>query len=280
MRAMSEASEPPHSAAISPSRLGVRRWAQAVCTVARDTLIEAFRGRLLWMTLLGALGVATIATFAHDLALTEQRNVGLGFAAPLARLVAVIIIALSAIGSAAREHSDGSLLLALAAPMSRVGWLIGKVLAFFSLAALTAIILIVPLIEYAPAPAAAFAWLASLTMELALVASVSLAIGIVVTRIPLAVCAFLAFYALARDLHVLQLLAMRAERYSQSDALATLARTATAIFPRLDLFTRTDWLFDAAPDIATIALLALQSSMYCLLALSAAALDLRRMRLG
>lgn len=277
---MSEVIGPVRGAAVSPSARAARRWTRAVRTVARDTLFEAFRGRWLWMTLLGALGVATIATFAHGLALTEQRNVGLSFAAPLARLVAVIIVSLSAISSAARERSDGSLLLALAAPMSRVSWLIGKILAFFALAALTAIILVVPIIEFAPPPLAALAWLASLTLELALVASVSLAIGIVIPRIPWAVCGFLAFYALARDLHILQLLATRAESYSESGTLALLVQSVTAIFPRLDLFTRSDWLLEAAPGIQTTALLALQSSMYCLLSLTAAALDLRRIRLG
>ena len=278
MRAMSEAIAPTPAAAISPSALGTRRWMRAVHAVARDTLIEAFRGRWLWMTILGALGVAATATFVQALALAEQRNIGLGFAAPLARLVAVIIVALSTISSAAREQSDGSLLLALAAPMSRVGWLIGKTMALFFLAVLTATILVLPVIEYVPAPDATFAWFVSLTMELAVVASVSLAIGIAFTRIPPAVCALLAFYATARDLHLFQLLAMRADSYTQFGALAALTQAATAIFPRLDLFTRTDWLLDAAPRIATIMLLALQSSTYCLLALTAAALDMRRKR--
>lgn len=277
---MTQMQEPRQGAATLPSTLGASRRTRAVRTVARDTLIEAFRGRWLWMTLLGALGVATIATFVHGLALTEQRNVGLSFAAPLARMVAVIIVALSAISSAARERSEGTLLLALAAPMSRFAWLIGKTLAFFVLATLTAVVLVVPMIQYAPPAGATLAWSASLTMELALVASVCLAIGIVVTRIPLAVFAFLAFYVLARDLHILQLLAMRAENYSQLGTLATLVQAATALFPRLDLFTRTDWLFDAAPGIAAMALLALQSLLYCLLALTAAVLDLRRTRLG
>ena len=280
MRAMNQAIAIPQVAAVLASVLGARRWIRAARTVACDTLIEAFRGRWFWMTLLGALGVAAIATFVHGLALTEQRAIGLGFAAPLARLVAVIIVSLSALGSAAREQSDGTLLLALAAPMSRVAWLIGKFLAFFALAVLTAAILVLPIIEYAPSPLSTFAWFASLITELAVVASVSLAIGLVVIRIPMAVCAFLAFYTLARDLHVMQLLAMRSESYSQSAWLATLVQAATAIFPRLDLFTRTDWLLEAAPGVATILLLALQSSIYCLIALAVAALDLRRMRLG
>jgi len=279
-RVVIEATAPVRVPAASSSALGARRWTRALRTVAQDTLIEAFRGRWLWMTLLGAFGVAIIATFVHGLALAEQQEVGLSFAAPLARLAAVIIVALSAISSVAREQSDGSLLLALAAPLSRVGWLLGKILAFFALAALTAIILVLPIIEYAPSPVATFAWWTSLTMELAIVASVSLAIGIVLTRIPLAVCALLGFYALARDAHILQLLATRAQSYSQFDGLATLVHGATAIFPRLDLFTRTDWLLNAAPGAATIALLALQSSVYCALALTVAALDLRRTRLG
>jgi len=260
--------------------LPTARWStRAVRTVARDTLLEAMRGRWLWMATGGALGVAGVATFVHGLALSEERDLALSFAAPLARLVAVMIVALSAISSTVREQIEGTLSLALAAPMRRSSWLIGKTLGFLVLAALTAIVLTLPLCEFAPAPTAVVAWFASLTMELALIASVSLAIGLAVTRIPLATGALVAFYVLARDLHLMQLLAARADNYSQLGVLAPAVQATAALFPRLDLFTRTTWLLGSPPGVEALALIAVQTWIYCLLALTVAALDLQRAQL-
>jgi len=272
-------------AAFGPRAPGVRLrfpkgTARAIGAVARDSLREALRGRWLWMAALAALAAAAIAAFAGSLALLEEHDLALSFAAPLARLFAVLIVALSAISSVARERSDGTLLLALAAPMSRQSWLMGKTLGYIALAGLSAIVLALPVLLFAPAPGAAFAWVLSLGMELALVGCMSLTIGMVLPQIPLAVCALLAFYVLSRDLHTVTLLAERANDYSQLGALAALAQAVCSIFPRLDLFTRTEWLLGAAPGIQMLALLALQTAIYCALAFCAALLDLRRAQLG
>lgn len=256
------------------------RTALAVRTVARDTVVEAVRGRWLWMSAVAALAIGVIAAFAQALALSAQHDVAIAFAAPLARVAAVLIVALGAIASVSREQSERTLLLALAAPMSRSAWLAGKALGFLAIAALTALILALPVALCLPAPMPALAWTASLFLELALVASVSLAIGIVLVQVPPAVCAVAAFYVLARDLHVVLLLAQRAENYSELGSAGPVVQFIAAIVPRLDLFTRTDWLLGAVPTLSAYAMVGAQALVYFLLAGSVAVLDLRRTPLG
>jgi hypothetical protein len=252
------------------------RRARALATVIADTMREAVRGRWLWMSALGALCVAGIALFARSLALSEEHALALGIAAPLARLLAVVIVALSAIVSVSREQSDRTLLIALAAPMSRTAWVAGKALGLMVLALGTALILTAPVLAFGPPPLELLAWTASLALELAVIAAVSLAIALVLAQVPPAVCAVLAFYVLARDLHVVQLLAQRAQDFSELGPAAPVVQAVCLLFPRLDLFARTEWLIGAPPTGTALAVVALQAGVYALLALTVATLDLRR----
>ncbi|SPE22993.1 conserved membrane hypothetical protein [Burkholderiales bacterium] len=260
------------------TRAGARRRS-ALRTIAHDTLVEALRGRWLWLAACAALVVGACAGFARSLALTEAREVTLAFAAPLARLMAVLIIVLTTVASVVREKSEGTMLLALAAPVGRASWLLGKALGFAALAALTGLLLALPVLLTAP-PAAAAAWTLSLILELTLIATVSAAVARVLGQIAPAVGAALAFYLLARVLHIVLLLGERAQNYSELQALAPLVRLLGAVVPRLDLFTRTDWLLGAMPSWPELGGIALQALLYCALALTAAVIDLRRAPLG
>jgi hypothetical protein len=217
---------------------------------------------------------------ARSLALTEEHEVALAVAAPLARVVAVLVVVLGSIASVTREQTERTLLLALAAPMSRTAWLMGKYLGLALVALLTALVLSVPVLAFGPGLAGGLCWVAALALELALMAAVSLAIGIVIVQVPPAVCAALAMYVFGRDLHVVLLLAVRADAYSDLSAAGVLMHALTTLFPRLDLFTRTDWLLGAAPAASTLAIVGLQALLFGALALAAATLDLRRRALA
>jgi len=266
----------------APTALRTRarpRRASALRTIARDTLVEALRGRWLWLAVCATLVVAACAGFARSLALTETREVTLAFAAPLARLIAVLIVVLTTVASVIREKAEGTLLLALAAPVRRSSWLLGKMLGFAAIAAMTGLLLALPVVFVAE-PAAAAAWTASLILELTLVAAVSLAIARVLGQIAPAAGAVIAFYVLARVLHIVLLLGERAQNYSDFEALAPLVRLFGAVIPRLDVFTRTEWLLGAPPAAPILRAIVLQSLMYDALALAAAVIDLRRAPLG
>jgi len=258
----------------------LRQAGRALQTVMIDTLREAVRGRWIWMSVLGALCVAAIAVFARSLALTEEHDLALSFAAPVARVLAVLIVTLSAVVSVSREQADRTLQLALAAPMSRTLWVAGKALGLIALAAVTAGILALPVLAFGPPPGAMAVWTITLALELAVMASVALAIAIVLTQVPPAVCAVLAFYVLARDLHVVQLLAQRAQDYSELGPAGVLVQALTLLFPRLDLFARSDWLLGVHAPGYDLAMVGAQAVVYILLALTVATLDLRRAQLA
>ncbi len=253
---------------------------RALQTLAGDSVREALRGRWLWMTLLGAAAVAGIALFVRAVALIEERDVALAFAAPLARLVAVVIVAMSAISSTARERSERTLLLALAAPVGRGAWVMGKVAGLSLIALGTALFMGIAVAVFGPDPAGFAAWLFSLALELVLTAAVAMAIALVLAQIPPATFAFFSFYVLARDLHVVQLLGRRAENYSELENAGHVVEAISFLFPRLDLFTQSGWLLQGAPSLPVLGAIVLQALVYCALALCVAVIDLRRSELG
>ncbi|HYA66942.1 MAG TPA: ABC transporter permease [Burkholderiaceae bacterium] len=248
---------------------------RALRTIARDTVLEALRGRWFWLAAAATLFVGAAGAFARSLALTETHDVTVAFAAPLSRLAGVLIVVLTTVASMVREKSEGTLLLALAAPVSRASWLAGKALGFALIATTTALLLALPVLAAAPALASA-AWTLSLALELILVATVSMAIGRALGQIALAVSAAIAFYVLARLLHVVLLLAERAQNYSELESLTPLVHLLRIVVPRLDLFTCTDWLLYSPPSWANLGAVGLQWLLYTALALVAAVIDLRR----
>jgi hypothetical protein len=248
----------------------------ALRAVVQDTLREAVRGRWIWMSVAAALGVALVAAFARSLALTEEHDLALAVAAPLARLLAVLIVCLNAIASVTREQADRTLLLALAAPISRTAWLGGKTAGLVVVAVLTALILAATVLLFSPPAAALLAWTGTLALELAVMAVVAIAISLVLRQVPPAVCAVMAFYVLARDLHVVQLLARHAADFSDLGAAAPVVQAVALLFPRLDLFARTDWLLGSPLMAPALGAVAAQAAVYGLLAFCVAVIDLRR----
>lgn len=116
------------SAVLPPSPVGVRTATgrsarrggagpRVVPSLARFTLLEAWRSRWPAAVVLLAASVAGVVSFGGAMALTEQREVGLALAAPLARLAAVLVVAAFSVALLARELNDGSIDLVLSAPV-------------------------------------------------------------------------------------------------------------------------------------------------------------------
>jgi len=249
-------------------------------SLAGFTMLEAWRSRWLAAAALLAGAVAAVMLFTGEMALTEPGAVALSLAAPLARLAAVLMIATFAVSALARELNDGSIELVLSAPVSRLTWVFGRWLGLAGVALGTALAAALPLALQAP-PLALAAWAVSLWLELCLVAGVALLLAISFAQVPAALLSLLAFYAMARLVGVLMLLNSRAPL----EAPALLAQlgdlllgTLGHLLPRLDLFTRTDWLLGGAGAPAGLGLGAIQVALWLALVPAVAWLDFAKRR--
>ncbi|MGK5050549.1 ABC transporter permease subunit [Janthinobacterium sp. RB2P8] len=246
-------------------------------TIARYTLLEALRSRLLWLFVLAACAAAALAGFLQQLALTESGAVQAALLAATLRLASVFLLATFIITSMAREAADRGLELLLALPMPRAAYLLGKLLGYAALAAVPALLFGLLMALFA-APAHSALWALSLLGELWIVAAFSLLCTASLQQALPALAATGGFYVLARMLGSLQLLAHgpQAGDSWQQQAMAGAIDVLALLLPRLDAFTRTDWLLYATGDWQALGRVAAQTAIYVGLLASCALCDFYR----
>lgn len=251
-----------------------------VLTIARYTLLEALRNRLLWLLIVAALGAIGLSGFLDALALTESRELQAALLAAVLRLAAVFLIATFVVTSLVREANERGLELLLALPLPRAAYVLGKLAGFGALALLPALLFGALGLLFAP-PAQAALWGASLLCELWIVAAFSLFCTLTLNQVLPALAASLSFYLLARIVGTLQLLGHGGHGATQR-ALGAGVDALALLLPRLDGFTRSDWLVYPADGAGLCALLlpiVAQTALYVTLLASAALFDLYRKNL-
>lgn len=219
--------------------------------LARSTLTEARRSGLPWLAL-GCLGLTFgLAAFLSQVAVTESRALQAALAAALLRVGAAFLLAAHVAASVVRESNDKVLELALALPLSRSQYYLGKLAGFGACGACLAAASSAPLLLWA-APDGVALWGASLAVELLLVGAASLFFAITLASVVPALAATAGFYLLARSMAGIQLLArgpLVEESVAQS--VARVAVDAVALLlPRLDAATRAEWLLYGLPTPA------------------------------
>lgn len=223
----------------------------AVLLLARTTLLEAGRSALPWLAL-GLLAAALgLAAFLSQVAITEGRELQAALAAALLRAGAAFLLAVHVAASVVRESNDKVLELALALPVTRSQYYLGKLCGYGVLGLALAAASALPMLLWAT-PAGVALWGASLALELLLVAAASLFFVVTLANVVPAIAATAGLYLLARSIAAIQLLArgpLAEETWAQVAARGAVDAVAF-LLPRLDLATRSDWLLYGAPAAA------------------------------
>jgi ABC-type transport system involved in multi-copper enzyme maturation permease subunit len=246
-------------------------------TIARYTLLEALRNRLLWLVLLMALGAVGVSGFLNELALTESRQLQAALLGAVLRLAAVFLVATFVVTSMVREAADQGLQLLMALPMPRAVYLFGKLAGFGALALLPALLFGALGLFFAP-PAQAGLWGVSLLFECWIVAAFAVLCTLTLSQVLPALAATFSFYLLARAIGALQLLGHGASAAPSAgqQALNTGVDGLALLLPHLDRFTRSDWLVYHDGGAADLLAIAVQSAIYIGLLAAAALFDLYR----
>lgn len=257
-----------------PSRRNLRR----IGAIARYTVLEAWRNRLIVLVVI-AVGLLTLLSFfARELAVTESARLQTAILASTLRVTSVFLIALYILNGLTREFNDKVLELMLSLDLPRPGYLIGKFLGFAIVALTVAAIATVPVAVLAPSYAA-LAWGCSLALELLIIAALSVFCITTFTQLLPAAVFVTAFYLLARSITAIQLMSgsslLGPDGFGQK-ASKLLADALAMALPRMDAFTQTAWLVnDAGAQIALLSIV-LQTAAYVGLLLAAAMFDLYR----
>lgn len=244
--------------------------------IARYTLLEAMRNRLLWL-LVAALAAALIAAaFLQEVAITEAARVQASVIAAGMRLFAVFLVAAFVVTAVVREMNDKVLEVLLAKPMARAAWLLGRGMGFITVAAAVAAAASLPLWPLGD-PLGVAAWTTSLFLELAIVAAAALFCVLTLNQVVTALAAVLGFYLLARTMAAVQIIAAAAGAASWGDRVTGRVVDAIAtLLPALDRMTQTAWVLDGPGGAALVTAVMLPACVYVTLLGAAAAFDLYR----
>jgi ABC-2 family transporter protein len=226
----------------------------ATAIVARYVLVEARRSALPWLAAAGMLAVLALAGFLSQVAITEASALQASASAALLRACAIFLVVAHVASSVVREANDKGLELALALPISRPAWYLGKLLGFACAGTLIAALFALPLLAWAK-PADLAAWWLALAVETALVAAAALFFASALGQTVSAIAATAGLYLLARSVTAIQ--AIAGSPLAGDSASAQAARWAVDAFalflPRLDAVARGDWLLYGAPPAAELA---------------------------
>lgn len=243
-------------------------------------LVEALRSGLPWLAAACALVSLGLAGFLSRVAITESSALQASMAGALLRACAVFLIAAHVVASVAREANDKGLELALALPISRPSYYLGKLAGFACAGALLASLFALPLLAWAK-PADLAAWWLSLAAEAALVAAVALFFASAMAQTVPAIAAVAGLYLLARAISAIQ--AIAGGPLASDTPLAHAARwmmdALALLLPRLDTVTRSDWLLYGAPPAAELAHALLGLALYFVLLAAAGLFDFSRRNL-
>jgi len=247
-----------------------------IASLARTTLLEAVRNRLLWLALLVVVIAFGLAQFLNQVAIAETREIQTALLAAPLRVAAVFIVAVFVITSMVRESSDKVTELLLSLPAPRSTYFLGKFAGYASVALILALVSALPLALLAK-PAGLALWTASLLCELLIVTAMSLFCVLTLAQVVPALAAVAGFYLLSRSMTALQIIAA-APLHAQTPtdrAVSAIVEWIAFLLPALDAMTQTTWLLGAATTGVSVTVFG-QTAIYLVLICAAALFDLYR----
>ena len=116
-----------------------------ILPIARYTLLEALRNRLLWLALILVAGGLAFTQFLQQVAITESNQVQAALLAAVVRFGAVFMLASFVVTSMVREFNDKVMELILSRPLRRSRYFFGKLTGYAAVALVLALMASLPL---------------------------------------------------------------------------------------------------------------------------------------
>jgi ABC-type transport system involved in multi-copper enzyme maturation permease subunit len=249
-------------------------------SIARYTLLEARRNRFLWAVSATVILIAMLSLLARQLAITESDRVQAVFFSAASRAALVFVVCIYVLQGLFRDFQDKVLDLVLSFDMPRWQYVLGKFCGHFLLGSACAAIAALPLLLLVDAGRVA-AWACSLAMELWIVSAAAMFCVTAFSQLLPAASFVLGFYLLARSIAAIQLMSRStlSAPGGETELMSGLADALALVLPRLDTFTQTAWLVDAAALPASAPALLAQTGVFVAMLLAAAMIDLHRRNL-
>ena len=249
-----------------------------IVTIAKFTIVESMRNRLLWLSLLITAVSFGLTEFIGDLAITEQRATQVAVLAAFLRVSAVVVVALFVVSSTLRELQDKTLAMILAMPIPRSSYYLGKLIGFLLISLFVAVIFSSLLLLYASVDQVLI-WCISLFFELVLVIAFALVMLFSFKQIPAALTGVFIFYVASRSIASIYLMSkypiIPQTTVSQKFFDGFIA-VLSWLLPDLSRFTQTEWLVHNSAELESLLPVIGQSVIYLTLLSAIALFDFYR----
>jgi ABC-type transport system involved in multi-copper enzyme maturation permease subunit len=246
-------------------------------TLARHTLLETVRTKLLWLPVIW-IGIASLLRqFIGELTLTDTTLYQTTLTLFFLRLGAICITALVVTGSVIRDINDKQHELILATPITRHHFFIGKLSGYCLVSLIITFLISLPVMFWATQPSAALFWCLSLLAETCLIATLSLVLSLVFGHFSIATLITGGCYLLSRTMGALIMMgdAPHLQEAASHRFVFHFLSLLDYLVPNLDRFTQSDWLI-SPPDGMYVLGLTLQALLFMLILSMIGMIDLSR----
>ena len=248
----------------------------SVITISRYSLIEAVRGKILWIITALIILAVLLAQFISQTALTETSESQVVLMAGFLRVTSVLVMIFFVISSVARDFQDKSIELLFAIAMPRYQVFIGKFLGFSLLAFVIATLYAIVLLFFTDA-LSALIWSFSLFCELSLVALLSLIFILSLENVALSLMSSIGIYSLMRLMPAIQSMGEGPFQGSMFNQFVNKLIDIIGLFlPRLDHFTQSSWLIMPEIPLAVIISYLMEYILFVIFFTLVGVIDLKR----
>ena len=247
-----------------------------VLTIARFSLLEAVRGKIIWIMVSLLLLSLMLSLFIGETTLTETRETQVALMAGFLRLSSVMVIIFFVVSSISRDFQDKSVELLFSISMPRYQVFLGKFFGFGLVALSAAIIFSAGLIFYSDISVVLF-WALSLWCELTLVALISLIFILSLEHVAMSLVASIGAYALMRFMPAIQSMGDGPFQDSVFNQLMNkILDLIDLLLPRLDHFAQSSWLVKGAAAEIDVVYFLLEFVLFVCLFVVVGVIDLKR----
>ena len=249
-----------------------------IYSISGYTFLEAKNVNLFFILFISLICIFGLTEFIGELAVTETKQVQGSILALLLRLFSIFMIVIYVLTSMSREFNDKTFEFILALPVPRYVYYYGKCSGYLVIAVITALVTTLPLFIYIDIYQVIL-WYVSLVCELIIVLTFCLLCVFTFSHITTSFFIVTGFYVLARSINAIQLMSNSPILYSDSGAqefIRFIIDLIAFLLPKLDQFTKTEWLVYNEGGFQDIIPVLVQTVIYSGILITAALFDLYR----
>lgn len=248
--------------------------------ILKYILLTAIRDRLyvgLFIILIAAFG---ISAFLGETALTEKTQMAIAYTSGSCRMIFAVGMILFVCFHIRRSFDNKEVEFILSKAISRQKFIFNYLLGFILVALMILLPIIIVILIMGGSKSGLIFWALSLMFEMMIIITFSILAALILKSAVSAVLASLGFYIISRMMGFFVLTIKMPESVTDFNSLqrilSSFLKILSFIFPRLDLFTKSDWLIYGISDFSGIIIIGIQSLIYIPLLIFMAFFDFRR----